>query len=61
LRDAWRDARTQILGFTCDVFSDGAESSAQPTVGDTDARNLAAENKNPRDIRSRGPEKPSVV
>ena len=22
LRDAWRDARTQILGFTCEVFSD---------------------------------------
>ena len=29
LRDAWRDARTQILGFTCDVFSD-AESAAGP-------------------------------
>ncbi len=31
LRDAWRDARTQILGFTCDVFSD-PESAAEPAA-----------------------------
>jgi AmmeMemoRadiSam system protein A len=29
LRDAWRDARTQILGFTCEVFS-GADAGAEP-------------------------------
>ena len=58
LRDAWRDARTQILGFTCDVFSD-ADMELTP-VG---AKSLgeAAEKKNPRDVLSRGPEKPTVV
>jgi AmmeMemoRadiSam system protein A len=58
LRDAWRDARTQILGFTCEVFGDPAVVSAP--VG-ADPRDTAAENKSPRDVRSRGPEKPSVV
>jgi AmmeMemoRadiSam system protein A len=57
LRDAWRDARTQILAFTCDVFSD-AEFEPTPVGADSHA---AAENKNPRDVRSRGPEKSSVV
>jgi AmmeMemoRadiSam system protein A len=60
LRDAWRDARTQILGFTCEVFSDPQMSPAPPPV-DADPRNTAAENKNPRDVRSRGSEKPYVV
>jgi AmmeMemoRadiSam system protein A len=55
LRDAWRDARTQILGFTCDVFSDpDPEASANSHYTST-------ENKNPREVRSRGPEKSSVV
>src|SRR6202000_2948115 len=63
LRDAWRDARTQILGFTCDVFSDAEVEPASaganwlPSAGS----HVAAENKNPRDVRSRGPEKSSVV
>ncbi len=61
LRDAWRDARTQILGFTCDVFSD-AESAAEPeTVGAGVRNHTAAQNKNPRDVSSRGSEKPSLV
>jgi uncharacterized protein len=57
LRDAWRDARTQILGFTCDVFCD---ADREPVPVGTASRG-AAESKNPRDVRSRGPEKPSVV
>ncbi len=58
LRDAWRDARTQILGFTCDVFSDpGPEAE---TVG-ASSHKTSAKNENPRDVRSRGPEKSSVV
>jgi AmmeMemoRadiSam system protein A len=66
LRDAWRDARTQIFGFTCDVFSDPESQTEPETVGarvrDTNAaQNNAAQNKNPRDIPSRGPEKPSLV
>jgi AmmeMemoRadiSam system protein A len=60
LRDAWRDARTQILGFTCEVFSD-ADSDAEPAPVGVDSRSAVAENKNPRDVRSRGPEKPSVI
>lgn len=61
LRDAWRDARTQILGFTCDVFSD-AEPQAEPeTVGARAHERNADQNKNPRDVPSRGPEKPSLV
>jgi uncharacterized protein len=60
LRDAWRDARTQILGFTCEVFSDTGPS-AEPEVVGADSRDAVAENKNPRDVRSRGPEKSSVV
>jgi len=60
LRDAWRDARTQILGFTCDVFSD---PDRQPATVAADSHDVAGaeQNKNPRDVRSRGPEKPSVV
>lgn len=60
LRDAWRDARTQILGFTCDVFSD---TDANPVAVGANSHDGvdATENKNPRDVRSRGPEKPSVV
>jgi AmmeMemoRadiSam system protein A len=61
LRDAWRDARTQVLGFTCDVFSD-PESAAEPeTVGVRAGDHTAAQNENPRDVPSRGPEKPSLV
>jgi uncharacterized protein len=60
LRDAWRDARTQILGFTCEVFSD-PQTSPAPQPVDANLRDSATENKNPRDVRSRGPEKPSVV
>ncbi len=61
LRDAWRDARTQILGFTCDAFSD--TNAERTPIGATaqDEAAGAAQNKNPRDVRSRGPEKPSVV
>jgi AmmeMemoRadiSam system protein A len=58
LRDAWRDARTQILGFTCDVFSD---ADAEPAPVGSKMNNAATENKNPRDVPSRGPEKPSLV
>ena len=58
LRDAWRDARTQILGFTCDVFSD---ADAEPAPVGSKMNNAAAENKSPRDVPSRGPEKPSLV
>ncbi|HEY2821991.1 MAG TPA: AmmeMemoRadiSam system protein A [Candidatus Acidoferrum sp.] len=36
LRDAWRDARTQILAFTCEVFAEPDRSLA--TVG-ADSRN----------------------
>jgi AmmeMemoRadiSam system protein A len=61
LRDAWRDARTQILGFTCEVFADPQMSSEPPPPVVADSRDASAENKNPRDVRSRGPEKPSVV
>jgi AmmeMemoRadiSam system protein A len=60
LRDAWRDARTQILGFTCDVFSDPEPQAEPETVGAT-AQESAAQNKNPRDVPSRGPEKLSLV
>jgi uncharacterized protein len=60
LRDAWRDARTQILGFTCDVFSD-AEPDAAPAGVKSSNSASAAENKNPRDIPSRGSAKPSLV
>jgi uncharacterized protein len=60
LRDAWRDARTQILGFTCEVFSD-ADADAEPAPVGVNSGDAAAENKNPRDIRSRGQEKSSVV
>lgn len=58
LRDAWRDARTQILGFTCEVFGD---PQMLPAPVDADSRDTATENKNPHDVRSRGSEKPSVV
>jgi AmmeMemoRadiSam system protein A len=58
LRDAWRDARTQILGFTCDVFSD---ADPEPSPIGVKSDNASAENKNPRDVPSRGPEKPSLV
>jgi AmmeMemoRadiSam system protein A len=58
LRDAWRDARTRILGFTCDVFAD--PDSEQVAAGAND-QNTSAENKNPRDVESRGSEKPTVV
>jgi uncharacterized protein len=58
LRDAWRDARTQILGFTCEVFSD---ADAEPAAVGVNSRDALAQNKNPRDVRSRGPEKPSIV
>ena len=61
LRDAWRDARTQILGFTCDVFSDHALPADPETIGARPREHNAAENKNPRDVPSRGPEKPSLV
>jgi AmmeMemoRadiSam system protein A len=57
LRDAWRDARTKILGFTCDVFSDGEPEAAAVVKSSSES----GEKKNPRDVRSRGPEKPSVV
>jgi len=60
LRDAWRDARTQILGFTCDVFSDPDREPATVGANSSDVTD-SAQNKNPRDVRSRGPEKPSVV
>jgi uncharacterized protein len=60
LRDAWRDARTQILGFTCDVFSD-AEPEAAPVGAQSITSASAAENKSPRDVTSRGSEKPSLV
>jgi AmmeMemoRadiSam system protein A len=62
LRDAWRDARTQILGFTCDVFSDSAAEAAPIGArvhGDSAAS--PGENKNPHDVKSRGPEKTPVV
>jgi len=60
LRDAWRDARTQIMGFTCDVFSDPDKEPA--TVGASSSGVAdSAQNQTPRDVRSRGPEKPSVV
>ena len=58
LRDAWRDARTQILGFTCEVFSD---SELEPAAVGVNTQKSSIENKNPRDVRSRGPEKPFVV
>jgi AmmeMemoRadiSam system protein A len=60
LRDAWRDARTQILGFTCEVFSD-ADTDGEPAPVGVNSRDALAQNKNPRDVRSRGPEKPSIV
>jgi hypothetical protein len=60
LRDAWRDARTHILGFTCDVFSDPNREPATIGANSNDVAE-AAQNKDPRDVRSRGPEKPSVV
>lgn len=57
LRDAWRDARTQILGFTCDVFSEsGPDSRANPSTEPEPAAVGAhsqigsAPNKNPRDV-----------
>jgi AmmeMemoRadiSam system protein A len=58
LRDAWRDARTQILGFTCEIFADQDRSPASVGV---DSRDTTAQNKNPRDVESRGSEKSSVV
>ena len=61
LRDAWRDARTQVLGFTCDVFSDAEAQAELETVAATALQQDAAQNKNPRDVQSRGPEKPSLV
>ena len=61
LRDAWRDARTQILGFTCDVFSDPEPHAEAETVGTSAHQHSAAQNKSPRDVPSRGPEKPSFV
>lgn len=60
LRDAWRDARTQILGFTCDVFSD-ADTDTEPAPVGADSRDTSVQNQSPRDVRSRGPEKPAVV
>ena len=60
LRDAWRDARTRILGFTCDVFSDPDREPATVGTNSSDVTD-SSQNKNPRDVRSRGPEKPSVV
>jgi uncharacterized protein len=60
MRDAWRDARTQILGFTCDVFSD-AEAEPAPVGVNSPGATDTGESKNPRDVRSRGPEKPFVV
>jgi uncharacterized protein len=60
LRDAWRDARTQILGFTCEVFSD-ADTDGEPAPVGVNSRDALGQNKNPRDVRSRGPEKPSIV
>lgn len=60
LRDAWRDARTQILGFTCEVFSD-ANADAEPAPVGVHSRDAFAQNKSPRDVRSRGPEKSSMV
>jgi uncharacterized protein len=59
LRDAWRDARTRILGFTCDVFSDPDLELA--AAGANSLKNSSAEKQNPRDVASRGPEKPTVV
>jgi AmmeMemoRadiSam system protein A len=56
LRDAWRDARTQILGFTCDVFSDPEHQTESETVGAIAREQSAAQNKNPRDVQSRGSE-----
>jgi uncharacterized protein len=53
LRDAWRDARTRILGFTCEVFSD---ADGEPAPVGVNSRDALAQNKNPRDVRSRGPE-----
>lgn len=61
LRDAWRDARTQILGFTCDVFSDSEFQAEAATVGARLNDQKATENKSPRDVPSRGPKKPSLV
>jgi AmmeMemoRadiSam system protein A len=60
LRDAWRDARTQIFAFTCDVFTDDTERDSAPTFMSA-GPHAVAENKDPRDVKSRGPEKPSVV
>jgi AmmeMemoRadiSam system protein A len=61
LRDAWRDARTQILGFTCDVFSDPDRAPAIVAANSRHDVDDVSENKDPRDVRSRGPEKPSIV
>lgn len=54
--DAWRDARTQVLAFTCEVFSDRVPSAAGEKSNAIDSAN-----KNPRDVESRGPKKPSFI
>lgn len=62
LPDAWRDARTQILAFTCEVFSDECQANGASRSNTPDATVRAAtENKNPRDVESRGPAKPSFI
>src|SRR6201999_1646543 len=56
LRDAWRDARTQILAFTCDVSPDATpEAEREPAAVGVGSNEAATQNKNPRDVRSRGP------
>ena len=62
LRDAWRDARTQIFGFTCDVFSDPGPAATGATKADVvgaepepatvgaPSQIGGAQNKNPRDV-----------
>ncbi|MGC1907854.1 MAG: AmmeMemoRadiSam system protein A [Candidatus Acidiferrum sp.] len=54
--DAWRDPRIQILAFTCEVVSDEGRTTATPRPLTVDSKN-----ENPRDVQSRGPEKPSCV
>jgi AmmeMemoRadiSam system protein A len=57
LPDAWRDPGTQVLAFTCDVFSD-----EDPVSADAERSNARdPKNKNPRDVASRGPEKSSFA